>query len=135
MKITSPPKESYTTSGISYWDYENSFNPADIKQFYGITLVIANGSEYKITGDGRINGRKSIDGAKIKLIAGIPNGLQLLAKAHLDTNQPKSNLEAFVKDVGRIPGNKRTIAIVLTDESAKETGRYGIVIPHLKEIK
>ena len=47
------------------------YDPRNTRKYAGKTFVTRNESEYSVTEDGRISGRRSLEGAKIELLAGL----------------------------------------------------------------
>ena len=113
----------------------DQFDPTNVEMYHGRTFVTESGSEYKITEDGKISGRESIEGAEVYLVAGLPDEWQLPAKLCLNYEMPKSKLVDIVLTHGEKAKEGQALAIVLSDKSTLETKRYGLITTKIKTIK
>ncbi len=121
---------------------EEKYNPRDISPYMGKTFITENESVYKITADGRFSGRKSIEGAKIRAIAGVSNDIVTAMTiqdylAEYNTDETKrtpaqmtenaEGLEQFLGEIGQqIVGEKDlAICVVLEEKDITEKGRIG----------
>lgn len=110
---------------------KDAFNPSDISRYYGKTFVITNKSEYRITEKGTIEGRESIEGANLSLIAGIKpelydNFVQLLGD--------RQAYESLIRKHAEEPSEGKLLILSLTKESAERTKRNGLVTRPLESI-
>ncbi len=101
----------YSASGNSNWDeptrqVDRLYNPSDVELYRGKTFVSKNGSEYRITQDGRFSGRASIEGAEVMLIAGIEKQLYMTVVACLgekENPEAKAYMDELIFKHGQEP--------------------------------
>lgn len=120
--------------GESQWDKPTcpQYNPNNIEPYHGKTFISGNGTEYRITEDGRFSGRDSIEGAEVMLIAGLDKRLYMAARACLGK---KAQIDNLISAYGQEPRVGLDLVVSLTYESSNEKGRNGIIIPTIKEIR
>jgi len=113
-----------------------AYDPRDVQQYYGKTFVTESGSEYKITEDGRIFGRKSIDGAKVMMIASINHIGLAYALDCLDSGsaEKKVALEKTILEYGEEPESEYRVVFCLTQDSVVEKQRQGFITSPLDRI-
>lgn len=111
------------------------FDPADIKKYHGYTFITRN-SSYKITPDGRITGRESTEGAKIKLITGAEDRLYPHVMHCLSRSRPelRDELDELIRENAQKVKEGLRLVISLTPKSAKEKDRNGMITSHIKKI-
>ena len=107
------------------------YDPADFEEFKGKTFVTRN-NHYSISGDGRILGRYSIEGAKILYVAGIENQWYLNIALSLHS---KERLDKLILEFGEKPRRGLHLIVSLTPESAEEMDRNGLVTSKINRIE
>ena len=116
----------------------------DIVNYRGKAFVTDHESHYAINANGEFKGRPSIDGAKVKLLAGVEEDPYLLKFFIncLDTSRPelRDRLDELIRMHGQElkPGRelKPGLCLVasLTPEAAKEKGRHGIITSRITSV-
>ncbi len=112
--------------------FGREYNPEDISKYFGKKFITEGGSEYSLSEGGIINGRKSIEGYKIELIAGLDEMGFLRSRYRLNS---KENLDLLIKGEGKEPKKGLNLVISLTEESAIQSSRIGLVTGKIVSIK
>jgi len=110
----------------------------DVMNYRGKAFVTEHESHYAISTDGEFKGRPSIDGAKVKLLAGVeedPDLLKYFVNC-LDTSRPelRDRLDELIRMHGQELKPGLCLVASLTPEAAKEKGRHGIITSRVKAI-
>jgi hypothetical protein len=96
-------------------------------------------SHYSISPTGAFIGRRSIEGAKVKLMAGIDNDPFLIRyfERCLDASTPKlrDKLDELILEHGQELKEGLVMVVSLTPEAAQEKGRHGIITTPVKKIE
>ena len=111
---------------------EQEFDPGNIFPYLGTAFLTEHG-EYRVSREGRVCGRESIEGAQVSLIAGIRTEDYAEAKSDLESDL-KPAFDRLILRKGVKPEKGLHLAISLTDEEAERCGRNGIVTSVLQEI-
>ena len=108
------------------------YDPANVRNYFGKLFITENGSHYGITKNGKFTGRPSIEGADIKLIAGLSEELYHDARSCL--NHSLKSIERLILKNGQEIKPRLLLVASLTNEYAEERKRGGIVTSPIKEI-
>ena len=112
---------------------ENTFDPLNIKPYFGKSFTTKNNSEYKVTSEGKFSGRKGIEGANIMIIAGInPKDYSELKNAF---HHSKDAYDEIIKRKATAPAVGKLLAISLTSEDANKRSRNGIITSIVSKIE
>lgn len=118
---------------------KDGFDPTNTQKYFGKKFITKSGSVYGLTLDGKFTGRPSIEGAEIKLIAGIENEFELYWDiiSCLNTSKPelKDRLDDLIREHGQKPKLGLRLVVSLTPEAAKQKDRYGMITSPIKNIK
>jgi hypothetical protein len=110
----------------------------DIMNYCGKAFVTEHESHYAISTDGKFKGRPSIDGAKVKLLAGVEEDQFLLNYfiSCLDTSRPelRDRLDELIRMHGQELKPGLCLVASLTPEAAKEKGRHGIITSRITSV-
>jgi len=110
----------------------------DIMNYRGKAFVTEHESHYTINTNGEFKGRPSIDGAKVKLLAGVEEDPFLLKCFIdcLDTSRPelRDRLDELIRMHGQELKPGLCLVASLTPEAAKEKGRHGIITSRVTSV-
>lgn len=111
-------------------------NAVSVENYMGKTFLTQNKHNYGITKKGEFKGRRSIQGAKVKYVAGIEHYLYSIAVDCLSIPTPESlkRLDDLIKKYGKKIKPGLHLIASLTEEAAMETKRCGIVTSPIKKI-
>lgn len=115
----------------------NEFNPESVEPYYGKTFVTRKGTSYTITIEGRLTGRRSIEGARVSMIAGIPRAHYIEVRECLSMSREETDtiLEDNFRKYG-VPVQKGLhLAVKLHTEDARRLNRRGLVTSEILEIR
>jgi hypothetical protein len=110
----------------------------DVVNYRGKAFVTEHKSHYAINANGEFKGRPSIDGAKVKLLAGVEEDPFLLKCFIncLDTSRPelRDRLDELIRMHGQELKPGLYLVASLTPEAAKEKGRHGIITSRITSV-
>ena len=112
---------------------EEKYNPRDVHLYHGKTFVTESGSQYRISEDGRLYGRKSTDGAKVLMIASV----EWLGKVHALNGIGEGSiplLEEAILEYGIKPEPELPLVLSLSLEPPHEKKEDGMVTSTLEKI-
>ncbi len=112
---------------------EETFDPGNIFPYLGAAFVTEHG-EYRLSEDGRIYGRASLEGAQVALIAGIRQEDYGEARSDLESDL-KHTFDNLIIRKGIKPEAGLHLAVSLTDEEADKRGRNGLVTSVLRSVR
>lgn len=113
------------------------FNSANILQYYNYTFITENKSNYHITNEGLITGKEGINGAGIKLIAGIDLEYRDFVITYLNYKlnpQAKTNLDELIRNGGQEIKPGLCILLSFIDESSQQLEKNGLITSPVREI-
>jgi hypothetical protein len=105
----------------------------------GKVFTTQSNSHYSISQAGAFMGRPSIEGAKVKFVAGIDDDPFLIRyfKRCLDVSAPqlRDRLDELILRHGKEPKEGLVLVASLTSEAAQEKGRHGIITTPVQRIE
>ena len=112
-----------------------SSTKVQVKNYLGSSFVTQH-SVYKISKDGRFEGRPSIEGAELELIGGLEKKFREAAIEYLITSMPelKEKLDLLIKEKGQKIKPGLIVVASLTSEYVEKKQRHGIVTSTVKDV-
>ena len=105
----------------------------------GHVYITRSNSHYAVSQDGEFMGRPSIEGAKVKFMAGIDDDPFLIRyfERCLDASTPqlRDRLDELILKHGQELKEGLVLVASLTPEAAKEKGRHGIITTPVRKIE
>jgi hypothetical protein len=109
------------------------YDPGNVLPYFGAAFLTEHG-EYRLSEEGRIFGRTSLEGARVALIAGIKEEDFADAKSYLESDL-KNTFDNLILQKGVQPAPGLHLAVSLTDDEADKRGRNGLVTSKLQTIR
>ena len=118
------------TEEVDPFEEAERYDPSDISQFYNRTFKTRTSSCYSVTGEGKVAGKLTQEGATIDCIAGVDfetyKEIDTITKS-IYYKYAKKKIDELLKAKGKRAGRDLHLVITLTEESMEKYEKWGFI--------